>query len=158
MASPDATTWVTEEIVIEASPETVFSFFVDPNLMRRWLGGHALLVPEPGGAFAVDIGSNHARGSYVEVTPASKVVFTWGWEGSESVPPGSSMVTFTFEPVAGGTLLTMVHSGLLAEEAERHRHGWVHYLNRLAVAAPGGDAGLDPHAQGGGIPLHERGM
>jgi uncharacterized protein YndB with AHSA1/START domain len=158
MAASEESTWVTEELLIEASPETVFSFFTDPGLMRRWMGGHVELEASPGGVFAVDIGSNMARGSYVELAPASKVVFTWGWEGSESVPPGSSTVTFTFEPVGTGTLLRMVHAGLVPEEAERHRHGWAHYLGRLQVAAPGGDPGPDLHTESEEIPLHERQM
>ena len=147
--------WVKEELLIAASPETVFEFFVDPSLMTTWMGSRAVLEPTPGGAFEVDIGSHRARGQYVEVVAPERVVFTWGWEGSEDVPPGSSTVTFTFEPVGEGTRLRMVHEGLSAEEAARHRHGWTHYLSRLVVTAPGGDPGPDPHAEGGEVPLHE---
>ena len=146
---------VSEEMLIEAKPETVFEFFVDPLLMRTWMGGQAVLDPRPGGVFAVDIGAALARGEYVEVLAPERVVFTWGWEGSEGVPPGSSTVTFTFEAAGNGTLLRMVHEGLSAEEAARHRHGWVHYLSRLMVAAPGGDPGPDPHVEAGEMPLHE---
>ncbi|MGH8959529.1 MAG: SRPBCC family protein [Acidimicrobiia bacterium] len=146
---------VTEEVLIAATPETVFEFFVDPMLMRTWMGEHAVLEPRPGGVFAIDIGTALARGEYVEVLAPERVVFTWGWEGSEAVPPGSSTVTFTFEPVAEGTLLRMVHEGLSAEESVRHQHGWAHFVSRLVVAAPGGDPGPDPHAEGGEMPLHE---
>ena len=146
---------MTEEVLIAATPETVFEFFVDPLLMRTWMGGHALLEPQPGGIFQVDIGPNLARGAYVEVRAPERVVFTWGWEGSEAVPPGSSTVTFTFERDGEGTRLRMVHEGLSAEESARHRHGWLHYLSRLSVAAPGGDPGPDPHSDGGEMTLHE---
>src|SRR5688572_3893870 len=71
------------EIMIEASPETVFEFFVDPGLMRTWMGDHAVLEPRVGGSFAVDIGNNHVRGSFVDLQPPERVVFTWGWEGSD---------------------------------------------------------------------------
>ncbi|MGH8923404.1 MAG: SRPBCC family protein [Acidimicrobiia bacterium] len=155
MTSPNDSTWVSEELLIAAARETVFEFFVDPTLMRTWMGEHVVLDPRPGGTFAVDIGPNRARGSYVEVVAPERVVFTWGWEESEGVPPGSSTVTFTFESVGDGTLLRMVHEGLSAEEAARHRHGWAHYLSRLTVAAPGGEPGPDPHGEGSEIPLHE---
>ncbi len=145
----------TEELLIEASPETVFTFFVDPAEMRKWMGGHALLEPSPGGLFAVDIGGNRARGKFLEVRAPERVVFTWGWEGSDSVPPGSSTVTFTFERKGEGTLLRMVHHGLPAGEDLRHRHGWLHYLSRLTQAARGLDPGPDPHAESSDTPLHE---
>lgn len=156
MTSDPVRAWaVTEEVLIAAAPKTVFDFFVDPLLMQTWMGDHAVLEPQAGGVFQVDIGRNRARGTYVEVKAPERVVFTWGWEGSEAVPPGSSTVTFTFEPNGEGTLLRMVHEGLSAEESTRHRHGWLHYLGRLAVVAPGGDPGPDPHAVDGDMPLHE---
>jgi uncharacterized protein YndB with AHSA1/START domain len=139
---------VTLEVMIEASPETVFEFFVDPVKMRRWMGGHIVLEARDGGTFAVDIGENHTRGSFVVVEPPELVVFTWGWEGSELVPPGSSTVTVVLEPTDGGTLVRLAHSDLPAGEDVRHSHGWTHYLGRLSKAAVGIDPGPDPHAEG----------
>ncbi|MBA3362596.1 MAG: SRPBCC domain-containing protein [Acidimicrobiia bacterium] len=72
--SHDRSAAVSEEVLIEASPETVFEFFVSAAEMRKWMGGHATLDATPGGLFAVDIGGNHARGSFVEVRAAEKVV------------------------------------------------------------------------------------
>jgi uncharacterized protein YndB with AHSA1/START domain len=135
------------EIMIDAPPETVFAFFVDPALMRRWMGGHVVLEPRNGGVFAVDIGNNHTRGSFVEVEPPDRVVFTWGWEGSDLVPPGSSTVTVHLEPREGRTLVRLTHSDLPPGEDIRHEHGWVHYLGRLTKAAVGIDPGPDPHAE-----------
>jgi uncharacterized protein YndB with AHSA1/START domain len=136
------------EIMIEASPETVFEFFVDPRQMRTWIGEHVVLEPRVGGSFAVDIGENHVRGSYVDLQPPERVVFTWGWEGSDVVPPGSSTVTFVFEAREGGTLVRLIHSGLPTEEDHRHSQGWNHYLGRLTKVAIGVDPGPDPHAEG----------
>ena len=145
---------VTREIMIDAQPETVFGFFVDPRLMRRWMGGHAVLDAQSGGRFAVDIGDNHARGSFLVVGPPERVVFTWGWEGSELVPPGSSTVTFLFEAKDGGTLVRLIHRDLPPLEDIRHNHGWNHYLDRLTKAATGVHPGPDPHAEGRAI-VHE---
>jgi uncharacterized protein YndB with AHSA1/START domain len=142
------------EIIIDAPPETVFDFFVDPRLMRRWMGGHVVLEPSNGGRFSVDIGSSHARGSFVEVERPQRVVFTWGWEGSELVPPGSSTVTLILEPKDGGTLVRLTHADLPSGEDIRHTHGWNHYLGRLTKAAVGIDPGPDPHADGEAI-MHD---
>jgi uncharacterized protein YndB with AHSA1/START domain len=122
--------------------------------MRRWMGGHVLLEPRNGGRFAVDIGSNHARGSFVDVVRPERVVFTWGWEGSDLVPPGSSTVTFIFEAKGEGTLVRLTHSGLPSGEDLRHSHGWDHYLGRLTKAAVGIDPGPDPHSEGEAV-MHD---
>ncbi|MDX3759526.1 SRPBCC domain-containing protein [Streptomyces mirabilis] len=61
----------------------------------------------------------------------------------DPVPPGSSRVELTFAPEPDGTLLTLTHSGLPEPARGPHQEGWEHYLDRLAVRAPGGDPGPD---------------
>jgi uncharacterized protein YndB with AHSA1/START domain len=133
------------EVRIDARPDTVFPFFTDPALMTEWVGMRATLEPRAGGTFAVDVtGENRVRGNYVAVEPPRRVVFTWGWEGG-SVEPGSSTVEVTLAPDGEGTLVTLVHRDLPDEVArEQHGVGWTHYLERLVVAAAGGDPGRDP--------------
>ena len=63
---------------IEASPQQVFPYLVQPDLLIRWLGTWADVDPQPGGVFAIDMGKTQVRGSYVLVEPPSLVVFTWG--------------------------------------------------------------------------------
>jgi len=41
------------EVRIEARPETVFEFFVDPDETSRWKGSSAELDPRPGGTYRV---------------------------------------------------------------------------------------------------------
>ena len=79
--------------------------------------------------------------------PHTRIVFTFGWEGDHNVPPGSSTVEVTLTPDGDGTLLRLVHRGLLtAAMREQHRDGWQLYLARLSVAAGGGKPGPDPNA------------
>ena len=60
------------------------------------------------------------------------------------MPPGSSLIEIDLIDQKGGTLVRLTHSGLPdAEECASHRQGWTHYLERLAVAAAGGDPGPD---------------
>ena len=137
------------EITIAADPETVFAFFTEPDLYVRWMGARARLQPRPGGTYAVDINDEaHARGTFVEITPYSRIVFTFGWEGEmQPVPPGASTVEVTLTATDQGTHVRLVHRGLrLIEAREQHRHGWELYLNRLSAAAAGASVGPDPNA------------
>jgi uncharacterized protein YndB with AHSA1/START domain len=143
---------VEREVRIEAPPDVVFKFFVEPEQMIRWTGIEATLDPRPGGIYRVNVtGEDVARGEYVEVSPNERVVFTWGWEADgHPVPPGSSTVEITLEPDRGATIVRLRHSGLPGGPEDRHGEGWDHYLARLAVAAVGGDPGMDPWVQSGG--------
>jgi uncharacterized protein YndB with AHSA1/START domain len=134
------------EIRIAAPPETVFTFFTDPEKMIRWKGIAAELDPRPGGLYRVDInGRDVARGEYVVVEPPSRVVIAFGWEGDgdNPVPPGSTTLEVTLRPEAGGTLLRLSHSDLPVPVAPGHLEGWGHYLSRLMIIGSGGDPGPD---------------
>ena len=132
-------------ISIDASPETVWEFFVDPAKVMQWMGIDAELDPRPGGGYYVNvISGNAARGEFVEVDKPHRVVFTWGWDGNESLPPGASTVEAELTPEGNGTSLRFVHRDLSAEQAASHRVGWDHYIERLQIAAAGGDPGEDP--------------
>jgi uncharacterized protein YndB with AHSA1/START domain len=139
---------VVSEIYIAAPPEVVFPYFVDPEKMQRWFGSRVQLEPQPGGRYAADINAQaRARGAFLEVVPPARVVFSFGWEDDPSNPPGSTTVEVTLAHDGDGTHVRLVHRGLLTPETrEQHRHGWVHYLARLSLAASGSDPGPDPNA------------
>ena len=132
-------------IAIDASPETVWEYFVDPAKVVRWMGiGNAELDPQPGGIYRIDVTSgNTARGEFVEVEKPHRLVFTWGWDGNESLPPGASTIEAELTGEGKGTVLRFVHRDLSTEQAGSHRVGWDHYLDRLEIAAAGGDPGED---------------
>lgn len=136
---------ITFERRIGARPETVFAFFTEEEKYTRWMGVDASLDPVPGGEFrVVNPDGVVTRGVFVHLDPPRRLVLSWGFEGHAHVPAGSSTVTVTFEEVDGGTLLTLVHSGLPDEHwAMMHEHGWRKYLERLDTSATGGDPGPD---------------
>jgi uncharacterized protein YndB with AHSA1/START domain len=146
--SPDseARTTFTRELHIDAPRETVFSYFTDPAKMARWIGIEHRLDPVPGGTLRVDVnGRNVAAGQFVVVEPPARVVFTWGWEANEELPPGSSTVDVRLTAEGDKTIVHFVHRDLSPVQAERHGEGWDHFLARLGVAAAGGDPGPDPY-------------
>jgi uncharacterized protein YndB with AHSA1/START domain len=135
------------EIVIAASPETIWQFLVDPSKAVRWMGIAASLDPRPGGCYRVEVlPGDVVLGEFVELDPPRRLVQTWGWESrSGSVPPGSTTVAFDLLQREDGTLVRVTHSGVSpGPAADRHARGWDHYLPRLAAAASGDDAGTDP--------------
>jgi uncharacterized protein YndB with AHSA1/START domain len=140
------TTIYERTLAIDASPETVWGFLVDPEKLMRWKGINADLETQPGGIFRCEVIPGHiARGEYVEIDKPNKLVFTWGWDGSEDVPPGSSTIEIELASDGEGTSLRFVHKDLPnAEAIASHAHGWDHYLPRLETAAGGGDPGEDP--------------
>jgi uncharacterized protein YndB with AHSA1/START domain len=140
----EGTDVITHELRIEARPETVFAFLTNPDKMTRWKGDSAQLDARPGGVYRVQIGQAVVVGEFVEIDPPRRVVFTWGWEGNDAVPPGSSTVEVTLTPDGEATILRLVHRDLPAEQRAEHEEGWKHFLPRLATVAAGGDPGSGP--------------
>ncbi|HEX9599084.1 MAG TPA: SRPBCC domain-containing protein [Gaiellaceae bacterium] len=147
-------TTVEREVAIAASPETVWQFLVDPDKAIRWMGQTASFDPRPGGQYRVEVIPGHiASGEFVELDPPRRLVHTFGWEpgeqGDNAVPAGSSTIEIELVPDGDGTTLRFTHRDLpSAEAAQSHAHGWDHYLERLVIAAPGGDPGPDPWLSG----------
>jgi len=139
---------VRRETQIAAPPATVFAFLTDPDKILRWMGSEATSEAHPGGLYlikGIGDGGRAARGTFREVVPVHRLAYSFGWEGRDDVPPGSSLVEIDLIDNEGGTLLRMTHSGLPNEEmCASHAEGWAHYLGRLSVAAGGRDPGPDP--------------
>jgi uncharacterized protein YndB with AHSA1/START domain len=137
---------VRRETRIAAPPAAVFALMTDPQMIVRWMGTEAQVQPEPGGIYLVNVtGARFARGSFREVVPVHRLAYSFGWDGSEAVPPGSSLVEIDLIEQPEGTLVRLTHSGLPnAEQCAGHDEGWTHYLGRLAELAAGSNPGADP--------------
>jgi uncharacterized protein YndB with AHSA1/START domain len=127
---------------IAAPRDAVFEFLVDPAKMLRWMGTAVDVDPVPGGKFWLNAnGTAIAMGHYVAVDPPERVVFTWGWEGSADVPPGSTTVTIALISDGEETVVELEHRDLPAGADDQHGQGWSHLFSRLADAATGADPG-----------------
>ena len=132
---------VVASVRIAAVPEVVFPYFTDPELVTTWLAQKADLDPRPGGLFAIDVDGGQARGSYVEIDPPRRVVFTWGIPGDDELPDGSSTVEVVLAAEGGDTVVTLTHRDLPAGKRPSHQEGWERHLAGLVAtagsAAPG---------------------
>lgn len=144
---------VEQEVQINASPEAVYSYLTDPALVVKWMGRAVELDARAGGVFRCEMNDNDVfRGSVVELAPNTRMVFTFGWEADGSpIPPGASTVEITLTAEGDGTLVRLVHRDVPEPAAEIHGQWWQLYLDRLAVAATGGDPGADPNANPGNM-------
>ena len=136
---------IVREVKIAATPEEVFAYLTDPEKMTRWEASSADVDLRVGGEYSMVVASTHvARGTFVEIDPPRKLVYTFGWQDHELVGPGSTKIEIKLEQDGDYTLLHFVHSGLPNEdEVAAHTKGWSHYLSRLEIAASGGDPGPD---------------
>ena len=137
----------TNSALLPVSPDEAFALITEPERLRRWKTVSAYVDLRAGGGYRFTVvPGNVAAGTFREVEPGKRVVYGWGWEGNDALPPDTSTVTVTIEAVDGGTLVTLTHEGLDEEQEKSHAEGWDHYLERLQKLATTGDAGQDEWA------------
>jgi uncharacterized protein YndB with AHSA1/START domain len=134
-----------KELLIRASPSTIFPYLTDPSKFVLWMGTDVTIVAAPGGEFrALCGGVNPATGTFLEVVPDQKVVFTFGWDlPDHPIPAGSTTVEITLTPEGDATIVRLVHSGLPDDAISDHLLGWTYYLGRLDAVLAGADPGPD---------------
>lgn len=136
----------TTSVRIDATPDEVFPYLTNTELITRWMGDYAELDPTPGGGYALDINGVPIRGHFVEIDPPNRLVFSWGVPGHDTLTPGSTTVEIVLTSDGASTVVQLAHHNLPPDELSNHDTGWAHFLARLIVAAAGGDPGPDPWA------------
>jgi uncharacterized protein YndB with AHSA1/START domain len=125
---------------LNAAPAKVYAAWTDPAKLKQWFGPDSGAVERAetdlrvGGRYVVvfyteDGEEHHVSGSYREVVPNKKLVFTWAWR---STPERESLVTVLIKPDGDGSLLTLIHEQFFDEAArDRHAFGWTGSLDKL---------------------------
>ena len=124
------------------APEKVWRAWTDPQAVKRWWGptpGEPVSLAEldvrVGGRFRIVFGGpdgklHECAGTYQEVVPNRKLVFTWSWPNS--TPERVSVVTIVFKDLNGKTELVFKHEQLFDEAArDGHKRGWTGTLDKL---------------------------
>lgn len=128
---------------LSAPPERVFRAFTDPDTLLGWFGpeGAAAVSAEidlrVGGRYRVGLERDgeryHVAGSYVEVQPPRRLVFTWKWEDPAVDMGDESRVTVEMHERADTTELVVTHEHLATEPLRAfHTWGWHSTLAQLA--------------------------
>ena len=80
------------EIMIDATPDTIWPFLTEADKHVEWEGTEAEIDPRPGGVYRVLVaGELPGAGEFVEVVPKERLVFTFGWEQEGNpITPGST--------------------------------------------------------------------
>ncbi len=63
---------VTATVHIGAPPQRVYEYFTQPEAIVRWIGEYALLEPEPGGRFTLDVKGAPVRGRFLRFDPRAR--------------------------------------------------------------------------------------
>ena len=119
---------------IDAPPEKIFRAWTEPEKITRWFGPEQVEVLHAETdarvvARSPDGEQHEVSGTYREVVPNEKLVFTWAWR---STPERASRVTVLLGADGSGTLLTLIHEQFFDEAArDRHEHGWNGSMDKL---------------------------
>ena len=123
------TSSIHQEIVVEASPATVYATLVDPAQFTRMSGGAPADIDAlPGGAFSCFGGMIVGRN--LECEPGQRLVQAWR---VKNWPPGVySIVRVELKPEGSATRLVLDHTGFPEEQQAHLEQGWhQNYWNPL---------------------------
>ncbi|HEX9892969.1 MAG TPA: SRPBCC domain-containing protein [Gemmatimonadales bacterium] len=125
------------EILIRATPATVYRFLSDPARFRAWMGEGAELGDAVGAPIRVAYPNGEsAEGHIVARIPDRRLVFSDGYAGNPELAPGSTTVTIDLIGEGSATRVVLRHDGLPSDSARTgHELGWTHYLSRLRGVA-----------------------
>ena len=117
-------TMIRQQIILQASPEEVYTALLDPNKHSEFTGSKATGEAEVGGEFTAWDG--YISGKMLELEKGKRIVQEWvTTEWPEGYPP--SRLEFTLKEVDGKTELTMIHSNIPADQEEELKQGWTDY-------------------------------
>jgi len=118
------------------SRESLFNFWIEPDLLKKWWPPVAELEPRLSGTYHFSWPNQnwHLRGRYTMFKRGEKLGFTWKWD-HESV--NETRVTLSFASLPqNGTRLTLQHEGYAKTKEDRkirdeHIEGWMFFLGKL---------------------------
>jgi uncharacterized protein YndB with AHSA1/START domain len=126
-----------------APRQRVFEAWTRPEELKRWAGPGRMETPlcevdlRVGGQYRLHMrGPDGVEfqvfGTYREIDPPRRLVYTWSTERTNDVV--DSVITVEFLDRGGATEVVLRHANLpSAESRERHTKGWIGCLDKLAT-------------------------
>ena len=140
-ASPQTTLRLTRTFA--APREKVFRAWTDPEELKKWWGPPGYATPSvevdlrAGGKYRLGMRKLpdglifYLAGTYREVRPPEKLVYTWQWEAKPEL--GDTLVTVEFHDRGGSTEIVLTHELFPSEKVRQdHERGWSSGLDKLA--------------------------
>jgi uncharacterized protein YndB with AHSA1/START domain len=123
----------TEELrvssLVPASPNRIFAAWMDERQHSAFTGARAHIDPWSGGR--VSAWDGYIFGNHLFLDTGRRIVMAWRTTDFPQNAP-DSQVDVTLEPVAGGTKVTIAHTGIPEGQSEQYREGWrTHYLDPM---------------------------
>ncbi len=130
----------------DAPRDLIWLAWTKAEMLVAWLGPvefpaiHAEQDLRVGGAWSACLKSPETgallwqRGTYREIDPPARLVFTFKWEGDhEDGPPVDTLVTIALAELPDGrTRMDFTHEGLKsAQSLTGHHHGWTSSFERF---------------------------
>jgi len=134
--------------LFDAPRALVFEAWTKPEHLNRWCCPTGFTLPfsegeiRTGGSFKTCMrspeGQDHwLSGTYREITPPERLVFTHAWHDENGERGHETVVTITLKEEGGKTRLTL-HQAFFTSKAARdgHESGWNATLDNLAAYLP----------------------
>jgi uncharacterized protein YndB with AHSA1/START domain len=126
---------LTRTILIHASRDTVFRFFLETERWASWWGRGSSIDPRPAGRVLIRYpDGTEAVGEVVEIVVPERLVFSYGYATGTPIPPSGSLVTIVLEEEGRATRLRLTHACADAAVARDHVQGWRYQLSLFANA------------------------
>ena len=141
---------VRRSITISAPVDKVWAAVTEPEHIARWFGTPKLAGSGVGATGTIGWPDQTPIPLRVEAFDAPRTVsYRWSNDDALGAPPAeldeehSTVFTFTLEPVADGTVLTVVETGFdrtsdPKANMESHRQGWDGELDKLVALVESG--------------------
>ena len=155
LQKPDDATLILKRM-LNATPELAFRAWTTPEHIRQWMRPDpGMKVPlasmdlRVGGKFRIQLKREDgeyftAAGTYLEVKPPERLVYTWDWEkdgsGTEfgELEGNETQMTVEFHANGKRTKMVLTHEKFTSPESrDRHEGGWKTWLAKLAKFVEG---------------------
>ena len=136
---------ITLRRTIPARRGEVFRAWTDPAELKRWWARPGFTVVDAqvdlriGGGFRIDTRPDVGNvfsvfGSYREVRPPERLVYTWAWQGTR-MDGIETLVTVDFREAGQDTEVLLTHEGFDTRgDHTAHRDAWIGCFDRLSQA------------------------